>query len=209
MLRADLLRRASHVHVTGITAALSPTAAAACANLRSMVGPHTAISVDLNFRPALWQNRDTAALHDLIAQADLLFAGADEAQAFFGHAAPGRILSGFRGLDAVVLKEDSVRASVHRRDGRTTEVPCLAVEVIEPVGAGDAFAAGFLAGVMEGRGDEAALRLGHALAASTLVVPGDRPLAVPDADERDRIARAGLEWADWRVTPDRLPWRLG
>lgn len=204
---ADLLRRASHVHISGITAALSSTAAAACASLRKAVGPHTAISVDLNFRPRLWQNRDTTALHELIAQADLLFAGADEAEAFFGHVAPERILSAFPGLDALVLKEDSVRASVHRRNGRTAHVPCLTVEVVEPVGAGDAFAAGFLTGIMEGRGDEAALMLGHALAAATLVVPGDRPVAVPDRAARDRIA--GTERTGWLVTPDRLPWRLG
>jgi 2-dehydro-3-deoxygluconokinase len=204
---ADLLRRASHLHTSGITAALSPSAAEATAGLRGVVGPQTLVSVDLNFRPRLWHDRDTAPLDALVAQADLLFAGHDEAQAHFGHTDPARLFAAFPRLDAVVLKEDAHRASVHRRDGRATHVPCLTVEVVEPVGAGDAFAAGFLTGLAEGRDDAASLRLGHALAALTLIGHGDRPLSVPTPAERETIAAAGDEWAGWRVHPGEIPWR--
>ncbi|GAA0425056.1 sugar kinase [Leifsonia naganoensis] len=204
---AALLRRASHLHTSGITAALSPSAAEVTAGLREVVGPETLISVDLNFRPRLWHDRDTAPLDALVAQADLLFAGHDEAQAHFGHTEPARLFAAYPHLDAVVLKEDAHRASVHRRDGHATHVPCLTVEVVEPVGAGDAFAAGFLAGLAEGRDDAASLRLGHALAALTLIGHGDRPLTVPTAAERETIAAAGDEWAGWRVHPGEIPWR--
>lgn len=204
---AALLRRASHLHTSGITAALSPSTAEATAALRSVVGPGTLISVDLNFRPRLWHERDTAPLDALVAQADLLFAGHDEAGAHFGHTDPGRLFAAFPHLDAVVLKEDAHRASVHRRDGRETHVRCLSVEVVEPVGAGDAFAAGFLAGLAEGRDDAASLRLGHALAALTLIGHGDRPLSVPTAAERETIAAAGEHWTGWRVHPGEIPWR--
>ncbi|WP_025156148.1 sugar kinase [Leifsonia aquatica] len=202
-----LLARATHLHTSGITAALSPSAAEATAGLRAAAGPGTVVSVDLNYRPRLWHGRDTAPLDALVAQADLLFSGHDEALAHFGHADPVRLFAAFPQLDAVVLKEDAHRASVHRRDGREAEVRCLTVEVVEPVGAGDAFAAGFLAGLAEGRDDEAALRLGHALAALTLIGHGDRPLSVPSADERTTIAAARDEWSGWRVHPGEIPWR--
>lgn len=204
---AALLRRATHVHTSGITAALSASAADAVAGLRDACGDGALVSVDLNLRPRLWEGRDSAPLDALVAQADLLFAGADEAGAHFGHADAGRLFAAFPRLDAVVLKEDVHRASVHRRDGRETHVPCLTVEVVEPVGAGDGFAAGFLAGLAEGRDDAGALRLGHALAALTLIGHGDRPLSVPTAAERDVIAAAGDAWAGWRVHPGEIPWR--
>lgn len=157
-----LFQRASWVHVTGITAALSPTAALAVAHLADAVGPHTRISVDLNYRPALWRDRDTSPLGALLKQAHLLFAGNDEAEVYFGRTDPQRLFGGLPHLNAVVLRGHAHRASVYRRDGRAAHVPSLSVEVIEPVGAGDAFAAGFLAGRMEGHGDDAAIHLGRA-----------------------------------------------
>ncbi len=201
-----LLQRASGLHVTGITAALSPTAADAASTLREVVPPGTRISVDLNFRPALWRDRDTSALDALLSQADLLFAGNDEAEAYFGQVEPDRLFAAFPQLGTIVLKEDTHRASVYRRDGRIAHVPSLSVEVIEPVGAGDAFAAGFLAGLAEGCSDDDALRLGHATAALALIAHADRPAVVPGPVERRRIARASDEWATWRVGPGRIPW---
>jgi 2-dehydro-3-deoxygluconokinase len=70
-------------------------------------------------------------------------------------------------------------------------VPALTVRVVEPVGAGDAFAAGFLSGLMRQLPVERSLRLGHLSAASALRVAADHgPLPDPaviatllDADE--------------------------
>lgn len=205
---ASILRSAGIVHTSGITAAISATAADAVAALRELTGPGTTISVDLNHRPRLWQGRDTAPLDALVGQADTLFAGADEADTHFGHSDPHRLFDAHPLLQRVVLKDDVRRASTYLRGGGETHVPCLTVEVVEPVGAGDAFAAGYLAGLAEGRDATACLRLGHALAALTLIGHGDRPLTVPDASERDLIAGVDDEtWATWRVHPGEIPWR--
>ncbi|MFE1382691.1 PfkB family carbohydrate kinase [Streptomyces sp. NPDC058740] len=64
-------------------------------------------------------------------------------------------------------------------------VPAPRVDVVAPVGAGDAFAAGFLSGTLRGLGTVARARHGHLMAAAALTVPGD--LAVPA-----RRARADL-----------------
>lgn len=205
---AGILRRASLVHTTGITPALSAGAAEAMALLREVTGPATTVSVDLNVRPRLWQGRSREALDALVAEADLLFVGREEAQGHFGHADPAQLFAAFPRLQRVIVKDDARPAVSHRRDGSETRVPCLTVEVVEPVGAGDAFAAGFLAGLAEGRDDASALRLGHALAALTLIGHGDRPLTVPGPAERDRIAAAAEEeWTGWRVHPGEIPWR--
>jgi 2-dehydro-3-deoxygluconokinase len=180
------------------------------AGLRDAVGPDVVVSVDLNYRPRLWQGRETAPLRALIGQADLLFAGRDEMEAFLGHADPERVFAEHPRVRAVVVKDDALRASSYERDGAATHVPCLAVDVVEPVGAGDAFAAGYLAALAEGRDDASALRLGHALAALTLVSHGDRPVTVPDASERDAIAGASHdEWSTWRIAAGAAPWRRG
>ena len=122
----------------------------------------------------------------------------------------GEMIAAHPRLGQLVLKDDVRRASVVHRDGSTTRVPCLTVEVVEPVGAGDAFAAGFLAGLAESRDEETCLRLGHAVAALALISIGDRPVTVPDAADRDRIASAPAdEWAGWRVHPGDVPWRTG
>lgn len=205
---ATLLAAAGVVHTSGITPALSASSAELTANLRSLVGPSTLVSVDLNLRPALWAGRDRSALTALVGQADLLFAGHEEAETHFGHTDPARLFADLPHLETLVLKDEERRASAYRRDGGETHTPCLTVEVVEPVGAGDAFAAGFLAGRAEGRDDTAALRFGHALASLTLIGHGDRPLAVPTERERDVIAAADAHsWARWRVHPGDIPWR--
>ena len=76
-------------------------------------------------------------------------------------------------------------------------VPALAVHVIEPVGAGDAFAAGFLAGLLRGESAERCLRVGHVTAASALSVTGDHgPL--PDEAEIGRLL--GVSAEVWSAT---------
>ncbi|MDX6261182.1 MAG: 2-dehydro-3-deoxygluconokinase, partial [Kribbellaceae bacterium] len=73
------------VHTTGITAAISTTAAELLdrlAALRDSLG--FTLSVDLNWRPALWRDTDTAPLWRLLRAADVVLIGADEAVLFAG-----------------------------------------------------------------------------------------------------------------------------
>ncbi|MFG3293286.1 sugar kinase [Streptomyces sp. NPDC048179] len=75
-----------------------------------------------------------------------------------------------------------------------TFAPALAVDVVAPVGAGDAFAAGFLSGILRGLPVRQTLRLGHLFAAAALTTPAD--LAPPPArDTTDRLI--GLDAAAW------------
>ncbi|MGK9148208.1 sugar kinase [Plantibacter flavus] len=198
------------VHTSGITPALSDSTAELVGVLRAALVTDAVLSVDLNFRPRLWEGRSTAPLHRLLDQAAVLFLGVDEAELFFGHADPARLFAELPALQRIVRKDESNAATTVHRDepSDSTEVPSLVVDVVETVGAGDAFAAGYLAGLASGAPDAACMRLGHAIAASTLICHGDRPELVPDADGVQAIVDATDEaWASWRISPaSPLPW---
>lgn len=83
----------------------------------------------------------------------------------------------------------------------TTFVPALQVDVVAPVGAGDAFAAGFLSATLRGLTARARLRHGHLMAAAALTVHGD--LATPPLRDRaDRLAALSDEaWGRLRLGP--------
>jgi 2-dehydro-3-deoxygluconokinase len=187
VLDDERVRSAAVVHLSGITPALSP----ACRDLveRALAAPAGrrpyAVSFDVNHRPALWRDGTAAmVLRELADRADIVFVGLDEAQDLWGAdlepAGVRRLLAGPRIL---VVKDGGLAAHAFHDDEVCT-VPALPTDVVEPVGAGDAFAAGFLAGLLRGERMRRALRLGHITAASALRVTGDHgPL--PD--------RAGIE----------------
>jgi 2-dehydro-3-deoxygluconokinase len=97
-----------------------------------------------------------------------------------------------------VVKDDAHRAMVLEPGGRT-EVPALTVDVVETVGAGDAFAAGFLAATLQDLPMTQRLRLGHLNAAAVLTAPEDH--APPPAVEvRERLLKASdEEWAATKI----------
>ncbi|WP_037683275.1 sugar kinase [Streptomyces griseus] len=83
----------------------------------------------------------------------------------------------------------------------STFVPALRVTAVADVGAGDAFAAGFLSATLRGLPVRDRLRHGHLMAAAALTVPGD--LATPPArDHADRLAALDdTAWGTLRLGP--------
>lgn len=196
------------LHLSGITAALS----ADCLELlRDLTAPREGrplVSFDVNYRPGLW--REGAAgpdvLLDLARRSDLVFVGEDEAEEAWG----------LRGAEAIreALPEPGVLVVKQGADGATVfsgprssnapaaedapespvTVPALRVDVVAPVGAGDAFAAGFLSATLRGLPVRDRARHGHLMAAAVLTVPGDLtdPPARAHADHL-----AGLDDGAW------------
>jgi 2-dehydro-3-deoxygluconokinase len=146
---------------------------------------------------APWADGSAAAvLHDFADRADLTFVGLDEAQALWGAdladaAAVRALLPGPR----VLVVKDGARGATAFVGTAAHTVPARAVDVVEPVGAGDAFAAGFLAGLLRGEPPARALRLGHLTAGAALRVTGDHgPL--PDRARIERLLDATEDgWA--------------
>jgi 2-dehydro-3-deoxygluconokinase len=184
--RATSLGRARWIHVTGITPALSPSAAGLVEAILSRRSGHAGrVSFDINYRPALWQD-PAAAAHALIPlarQADVVFIGDDEAEALLGTSALDEVASHLLSSDdqELVIKRGAGAASAVTLAGHVSE-PARAAAVVDVTGAGDAFAAGYLAGWCRGWEARDRLRLGHYLAARVVAVRGD--IAVdPDSED--------------------------
>ncbi|MET8980023.1 sugar kinase [Streptomyces sp. NPDC004539] len=172
----ELVAGARLLHVTGITPALSGRAAAAVSYAVDTARAHgVTVSVDLNYRSALWPPEQAApVLRELVARADLVFAGDDEAALVVGEGTPEELALklGELGPSTVVIKLGaqgalaSVDGVVHRR-------PAVPVEVVDSVGAGDAFVGAYLSELVAGA--EPKRRLDTAALAGALLctVPGD------------------------------------
>lgn len=174
-LDEDLLRRARVVHLTGITPALSESARAAVhAAFEVARSAGVLVSFDLNYRSALWSVEAAAeVLWPLAHRADIVFAGEEELS-IFGHEAAedaARELSA-DGARTVVLKRGSRgAAAVHAGTMRTQAA--VPVQAVDPVGAGDAFAAGYLCGLLDGDDEQQRLALGCAVGAYAVTGLGD------------------------------------
>ncbi|MZD10496.1 sugar kinase, partial [Streptomyces sp. SID5785] len=141
----DALRSGRVLHLSGITAALS----ADCLGLlRALTAPGAGrplVSFDVNHRPGLWTRPDDArVLLDLARGADLVFVGEDEAEDAFGiTGGPDAIRAALPGPGLLVVKRGADGAVAYEGATRTEEA-APRVDVTAAVGAGDAFAAGFL-----------------------------------------------------------------
>ncbi|MCX4669563.1 sugar kinase [Streptomyces sp. NBC_01381] len=198
------LRSGSLLHLSGITAALSAdcldllralTIPQALGSARAGETPSATgadgISFDVNYRPGLWaggQGADPRVLLDLARAADLVFVGEDEAADAWGiTGGPDAIRAALPEPQLLVVKRGADGAVAFGGNGTRYEEPAPRVDVVAAVGAGDAFAAGFLSATLRGLPIGQRLRHGHLMAAAALTVPGDLA-APPSRDHADRLA---------------------
>ncbi|MBL1099088.1 sugar kinase [Streptomyces coffeae] len=198
------------LHLTGITAALSDGCLALMRELTTPAPGRPLVSFDVNYRMALWQDKDRHGPSVLLALArgcDLVFVGEDEAGAAWGVRGADAIRAALPEPAVLVVKRGAAGATAYVRGpggaDTVTAEPAPRVEVVAPVGAGDAFAAGFLSGTLRGLPVAERLRHGHLMAAAALTVPGD--LAAPPSRERaDRlVALDAAAWGTLRCGPGR------
>ena len=184
---ANTLRGAGWLHVSGITPALSDSAAATMREcLTAARAERLTISYDLNYRPKLWSpERARVVQEPLLAYADLFIAGEDAARLVFGLEQDtaddvARELQRRYDLPSVAI---TVRDSKRKRsatwsalvvaDGATYCAQPQSCEVIDPLGAGDAFAGGLIAARLHNESWARAVRDGVSLAAKKHGTRGD------------------------------------
>jgi 2-dehydro-3-deoxygluconokinase len=173
----DKIARARLLHITGITPALSPTAAEAtqyAVDCARQAG--TLVSFDLNYRSALWSRDDAGtAFRELIRQADIVFAGDDEAAIAVG--AAGDALDLARRVAELGPSQVIIKLGAHGcaalADGRTYLQPAIPVRTLDTVGAGDAFVGGYLAELLNGEPVERRLLTAVKTGAYACLVSGD------------------------------------
>jgi 2-dehydro-3-deoxygluconokinase len=197
-----LLEDAAWFHTTGITPALSAAAAdAALAAVRAARTAGTTVSVDLNYRAKLWGWGASAAdvMSDIVAEADVLIGNEEDADKVFGIRAPGSAVSegkvepaGYAAVAAELAERfprlhtiaftqrGSISASENTWSGVlwTREAFHVArsyriAPIVDRVGAGDAFAAGLIYALLDGREPAAALEFAVAASCLKHTIRGD------------------------------------
>ena len=178
-LDEDVVAAADLLHVTGITPALGPSAAAAVERAVAVaVAAGVPVSVDVNHRARLWASDDPPWLRPLVSAADVLFGSRHE----LGLLAPGLdedaptaellTAAAAHGPREVVLTQGAAGAS-SLVDGVLLSVEAHRVTAVDVVGAGDAFVAGYLAARLEGREPLERLRAGAVVGAFAVGSRGD------------------------------------
>ena len=174
----QLFLSARHLHVTGITPALSPSCAELVEHaMRVMRAAGRSVSFDPNLRPRLWPGREAMAAHlnRLATLADWVLPGLAEGRTLTGLERPEDIAAFYRasGAAAVVVKLGAEGAywQDEAGAGRVPGVPVA--QVVDTVGAGDAFAAGVISARLEGHDWPRTLARANWIGAQAIQVVGD------------------------------------
>jgi 2-dehydro-3-deoxygluconokinase len=200
---ARALAGASWLHGSGITPALGegPRAALAAA-IEAARASGASVSLDLNYRPALWQGRDPRpVIAPLVQSAGLLIGNRDAVRAMLGLEAPDdslaqRLAERFGCRRVALTRRDVLSASEHgwsaalydAASGGAWSSRRYQVRVVDRVGGGDSFAAGLIAALVADQELADAVQFAAAAGALKLTVPGDWNRAT--SEEVEQLVRA-------------------
>ena len=210
-----VLAGASWFHVTGITPALGPKAAACTSEALSAANAAGArVSVDLNYRRKLWSTAQAqATMRPLMRLVDVVIANEEDIQAVLGlhvagaHVTRGELdVAGYRAVAEQITRELGPRlVAVTLRESRSASdngwsavlwdaeagafhrSQRYEVRLVDRIGGGDSFAAGLIYALVTGRSSEEALRFAVAASALKQTIPGDFNRV--SVDEVDALAR--------------------
>lgn len=195
----DAFEGARWFHVSGITPALSESAALVTAEaLEAAKAAGLTVSYDLNYRSKLWSSQEARRVQEpLMRHVDVLITTEEDAHVVLG-AEGGHSTAGYGSVDAasyvpvaselqdrfgfkavaMTLRENprvwlNTWSALLRAEGRTFAGPRYDVEVVDRIGAGDAFSAGLIFGRLVIGDWDSAVRYGTALSALKHGTPGD------------------------------------
>lgn len=175
------------LHLTGITPALGPSAAEATAAAATTArDAGITVCLDVNYRSRLWSaDQARTVLRPLLDRTDLLIASEDELPLMLERPDAGEdegvksLLAA--GVKEVVIKRGARGATTFTADG-ATDRPARQVDAVDLVGAGDAFVAGYLSGLLHDADIPARLHRAVTTAAFAVGTRGDWE-GLPTQDE--------------------------
>ena len=180
----SLIQQAGWLHTTGMIMRHAPTSQTVLDVMRMAKAAGITTSIDLNLRIELWGYADVlkANLEQAIALADYVFGNGEEEIAPVAgggdvEQAARRLSDGQR---VIVARLGAQGALAVDQYGQATHVPAMPVQVMDTLGAGDAFNAGFIAARLDGMGIADALAWGHQVAAHKIAHGGARALPTRD-----------------------------
>jgi 2-dehydro-3-deoxygluconokinase len=200
VLNHPQVRSADLLHLSGVTPALSDSCRALveAALLEVQIGGPV-VSFDVNWRPSLWLTDPAELLLRLARAAEIVFVGADEATGLWDctdHRSVRQLIP----EPQILVVKDAGRGATAFIGEDSVFVPALDIEVTEAVGAGDAFAAGFLAGMLRGLDAIGQVRLGHMTAAAALRVSDDHGPLLPAKLQRRLLTGTDEDWACAKIS---------
>jgi len=181
-----ILSKAKLFHVSGITPALSPSAAETTAlAMKTAKEVGCLVSYDLNYRKKLWTPTQARNCQEpLMKLVDILTNTEEDTGVVFGireenYQRVAETLAktfGFKAV-AITLREDisvwkNNWTAIAYADGKIYTDRTYMVEIVDRVGAGDSFTAGFIYGYLTGDAEKG-VKYGNALAALKHTMPGD------------------------------------
>ncbi|MFC0214947.1 sugar kinase [Paenibacillus chartarius] len=185
----DYIGQTSILHLTGITPALSAscreTAIAAVASAKRQ---GVKVSFDPNLRLKLWSiDEARPVLLELAAQADYFLPGYDELKLLYETEDEAVILEQLRKLPGISIVKSVGEENWIVNGGSVVKLPFVKADrVVDTVGAGDGFCAGFLSGISRGYTLEQAVRLGGLTGSLVVQAPGDWE-ALPTWADAERL----------------------
>jgi 2-dehydro-3-deoxygluconokinase len=175
------VRRARLVHVSGITPALGATARAL---VERVFEEAAAVSFDVNYRAALWPPAEARAFAEsILPRARYVFLGRAEAKTVFGLEGGAEAV-----LDALARRAPKATIALLQGDEGSTVLdrgrlwrPGVrhAVQMVDPIGAGDAYVGGYLWATLRERGPQEAVDVAATVAALKCSTWGDIALVSP------------------------------
>jgi sugar/nucleoside kinase (ribokinase family) len=195
LLTGDVLKMEGidHLHLTGITLGISPVVrAAAFSLLEAALAAGISVSFDPNLRLNLWPDRDEmlTIVNTVAARASVVMPGLGEGRLLTGHEEPEAVAETYlrAGAGEVAIKLGAAGAFARTADGETARSRSFVVTPIDTVGAGDGFAAGYLAGLLTGAGLQQRLDLAAAVGALATTRSGDLTAMPSNAEVEELLA---------------------
>lgn len=185
-LDEDYIAGAKYLHVTGITLAVSKSAADTVIRAMEIAKAHgVKVVFDPNLRLKMWtieQARET--IDKLWELVDIALPGQDEGELLLGKSEPDDIAAELmsRGVGTVIVKIGADGAIGYQGKERVFSPGFKVKHVVDAFGAGDSFAAGVIAASLKGWDLEQTLRYANAIGAMAVSAPGNIE-AVPTYDQ--------------------------
>lgn len=176
LLDESYIAGARILHVTGITMAISESARETVIEAVRLARKHgVKVSFDPNLRLKLWSIKEARQfILPLAEEADYFLPGLDELRLLYDTNEDDEVFAKLHALGKVCIVKGGDRATYLVENGHITTVPYFPVEqVVDTVGAGDGFCAGFLSGLIREQPLEESVRLGNLLGSMVIQNEGD------------------------------------
>lgn len=170
-------KNAKIVHLTGITPVLSKSCEQTVQKAIELVKKHQLkLSFDPNIRKKLWRDKNFEPLiREITLASDVILLGLDEAEVLFQTKDSDKIFDILlnNNPNAFIAIKDGARGSKVANSKTRKELPPHPCRRVEPIGAGDAYSAGFLAGVLEEKDIVTCGQMGNIAGALATETEGD------------------------------------